>query len=174
MFYIQSWQYFRSIVCNDFGKFQEEEECVSSHQCIPGVWEWQLGKPTSGGEVLGVPPPHQGQHTDEQGTQQDAHLLPQATTRVQISGSRSGDTVKHLWPSNSAGLRSGVSDEFSHQPLCSRSEPDSRPTRPAAGRFLTSQHRPARGDSDRNALMDVSFCFVLFSKENYIDERFYL
>lgn len=178
MLYIQSWQYFQSIIHIVLKSDSEEEEAFP-HTRASLVFE--LGKPTSGeclvcyvgASLLLTPPPIRDiQIYIYMGLFNDAHLLPRAATRVQISGSRDGsaasDTVELLWPS--AGRQGRV---FPSASLFCRGQSwtDGRLNQPQAIFWRNIfQHVKTL---DRNALMDGVFLFV-FSKENYIEMRFYL
>lgn len=71
-----------------------------------------------------------------------------------------------LWPPQPCRDQRPGWDLISHQPLC-------RGRRRTTDHF--QQHCPTREDpGQKQTVMDVSFSFFLFSKENYIEMRFYL
>lgn len=122
MLYIQSWQYFQGIIHIVYSKIQKRKSSVFPHTRASLVLETnslesqQMGR----GQCLMSPPPSlQGQRREIYGT---AHLLPHATTRVQISCSQTGALHQMQWSFSDLlalpDLQSSVSDEFSHQPLC--------------------------------------------------------
>lgn len=95
--------------------------------------------------------------------EEKAYLLPKDSARVQLSGGQTQPSSSGL-PALSAGI--SVRDEVFPINLSCRGQ--------EADHF--QQHCPTREDpGQKQTVMDVSFLFFfLFSKENYIEMRFYL